>query len=56
MSDQQLTPWFPPHIRPVHVGVYETTHEKDGAIYLPGSGYQRLNSGACRALSARPLE
>ena len=30
-----LTPWYPPHIKPVHVGVYETDAEPND---FPGSG------------------
>jgi hypothetical protein len=25
MNEQKLTPWFPADVKPVHVGVYQTT-------------------------------
>lgn len=27
MPKQKLTPWFPAHIKPVHIGVYQRGHD-----------------------------
>lgn len=32
MSGPKLTPWFPPHIKPVRVGWYIATVNKDNTI------------------------
>lgn len=29
---KKMTPWFPPHIKPVHVGVYPVKFGDDGDI------------------------
>lgn len=38
MADK-LTPWFPPHIKPVRVGVYETDAMDDAPCYQHWNGY-----------------
>jgi hypothetical protein len=30
MTDLKLTPWFPPHIKPVYEGVYQVWHPTYG--------------------------
>jgi len=34
---KHLTPWFPAHIKPVHVGVYET--EMEGVAWSKGFSF-----------------
>lgn len=29
----RLTPWYPPHIKPVHFGVYNASYLKDVKVY-----------------------
>lgn len=30
---KKLTPWFPPHVKPVHKGVYETTSPSETRVF-----------------------
>ena len=34
----KMTPWFPPHIKPVHKGVYETKDPFWGTFYSNWNG------------------
>jgi hypothetical protein len=32
MSAQELTPWFPPEIKPAYIGVYEVKHPDNECV------------------------
>ncbi len=56
MSDE-LTPWFPPHIKPVHVGVYETASATAEGNPLDGSeGFQRWDGRVWGGFKASACE
>jgi hypothetical protein len=59
---EQMTPWYPPEIKPVRVGVYKTWHraiKKEsywcGAVWRSLRGYELAYQDRCwRGLAADP--
>jgi hypothetical protein len=48
MTDLKVTPWFPPHIKPVHEGMYQIWHpDYGGNMYLWTDGAWHLGALIC---------
>ena len=55
--DEELTPWFPPTIKPVREGVYETSATESGPSFNYWDGHQWLwTCASIKATQARYLD
>jgi hypothetical protein len=53
MNESELTPWFPPAVRPAHAGIYETRWPEPG--WRPDHPqYQHWNGRVWSAWAYRP--